>query len=570
MRDLEQAESITGDFLLVSGDVVSNISLEPALAKHRARREKDKNAIMTMILRETNVAHRTKSKASRPVFVIESATERCLHYEEIGWGKYGSNNITMDPEILASSDEVEVREDLVDCRIDICSQDVLLEWSDNFDYTSVRKSFLRGVLKDYETSQKTVHTYVVTDQYAARLRSLRTYDAISKDITERWTYPLCPDSNLESGQSYSYSRDQNYEENNVTVGRSTRVNKSVLGSGTVVGVGSTINGSTLGRRCHIGNNVTVDRAYLWDDVRIDDGVIIRHAIVASNTSIWQNCMIEPATLISYEVQIPEKTTVTKGSRVTKDQDSYRLEDSDTDGSDRSSVSSSDLDYLNSSASSSTFSISTLASVDVDSNSQDYSRRDSFRSDPSDDVGENSGFHNEAMANIFDGLQKGDSLDTIILELNSWRMSTNASQHEVRKALVAALMKSVASLVDEDSTQYKQDTSPREAVRILLPKYKPLAERTIFDQNVDLKVDQVDLLLLIQKELSGWPNGEQLMLFVAQEAYDREIVEENGLLQWWEDERSRKSDVLRVRKLTEPLIAWLQEAEEDEDEDDDSD
>jgi hypothetical protein len=33
----------------VSGDTVSNVDMGPALAAHRARREKDKNAIMTMV-----------------------------------------------------------------------------------------------------------------------------------------------------------------------------------------------------------------------------------------------------------------------------------------------------------------------------------------------------------------------------------------------------------------------------------------------------------------------------------------------------------------------------------------
>ena len=38
MRDLDSRGLLVGDFLLVYGDVVSNLPLESALAAHRARR----------------------------------------------------------------------------------------------------------------------------------------------------------------------------------------------------------------------------------------------------------------------------------------------------------------------------------------------------------------------------------------------------------------------------------------------------------------------------------------------------------------------------------------------------
>jgi len=577
MRDLERAETITGDFLLVSGDVLSNISLEPALAKHRARREKDKNAIMTMILREAGAENRTKSKGSRPTFVIDTATDRCLHYEEMGTRKGGSRHITLDPEILASSGDAEVREDLIDCRIDICTQDVLLAWSDNFDYTSVRKSFLRGVLKDYETYGKTVHTFVVTDLYAARLKSLRAYDAISKDIIGRWTYPFCPDSNLVAGQCYHFARGENYQEDDVTIRRTSHVKRNVMGRGTTIGDGSIITGSTLGRRCKIGRNVTIEDAYVWDDVSVEDGSTIRQAIVADNANMGRNCKIESAALISYGIQMPENTTISEGGRVTKNQDGYVLEGLTDDESDAYSIASSHLAYRNPSASSSVSSISTLASSDAGLETRDSSRRGSVRSDPSDDAVENREFHLEATASIFDGLQKNDPPDTIILELNGYRMSTNASQHEVRKALVAAFIKRISMLMNGDGALGKQGIRATEAVKSLFATYNTLVQRTMFDKDAVLKTDQVDFLLLVQKEVSDRPSGDQLMLFIANEAYEHDILEEDGVVQWREDERSKAGDMLKARGLTETWITRLQEEEdddeseeEDEEEDEDED
>lgn len=167
MRDLDARGLLVGDFLLVYGDVVSNLPLEAALAAHRARRAKDKNAIMTMVLREAGTRHRTKAQGTNPVFVIDPSKDRCLHFEQMP-NREQKHVVSIDPELLSSHQELEIRQDLIDCGIDICTPDVLALWSDNFDFQAPRKGFLHSVLKDYELNGKTIHSYIVTESYAAR------------------------------------------------------------------------------------------------------------------------------------------------------------------------------------------------------------------------------------------------------------------------------------------------------------------------------------------------------------------------------------------------------------------
>ena len=567
MRDLDNRDLITGDFLLVSGDVVSNMSIESALAKHRARREKNKDAIMTMVLREAGIGHRTKSKGTRPVFVIDPGTERCLYYEEMGSRRGRSRQITLDPEFLTGNAEIDVREDLIDCHIDICTLDVLAQWSDNFDFQSLRKSFLHGVLKDYETYGKTIHTYIVTDQYAARVKSLRAYDAISKDVMGRWAYPICPDSNLVRDQSYRFGKGKVYQEDDVVTGKAS-ITKAVIGSRTSIGEDSIISASTIGRRCKIGKNVIIEGAYIWDDVVVGEGSIIREAIIASDTTIGSNCTIESGALVSFGVHLPDHIGISMDRKINRHQESFFDIRVDPEDSDASSIASSHLIYRHPSASSSVSSVSTLASSEDEIGpGRDSSRRSSFRSDPSDEATETRDFHVEATASILDGLQKGDPADTIILELNAHRMSTNASQHEVRKAVAAASMRRVSNLSAGDNAP---GISAREAVGEVFRKYKGLVERTMFDKEADEKVDQVDFLLLLQKEALGRANGDQLLLFVIKEMYDSKIVEEEGVLQWWENEGSTGGEMGRVRGLTEPYITYLREAEEDDESEDEDD
>lgn len=576
MRDLDKRALMTGDFLLVSGDVVSNISIGPVLAKHRARREKNRNAIMTMVLREAGSEHRTKSTGRRPVFVIDPEADRCIHYEEINYREKNDRYVRLTPEMLTTHSQLEIRKDLIDCYVDICTPEVLSLWSDNFDYQSVRQGFLSEVLKDYELNGKTIHTYIVSDQYAARVQSLRAYDAVTKDVMSRWTYPLCPDSNLVTGQSYRFGKGEICLEQGVKLASTSTVkSRCVIGEETSVGENSIVGDSVLGRRCQIGNDVVIESSYLWDDVVVGDGSSIRQAIVAGGVEIGRNCEIERGALISFGVRLAESTTIFANSKIARDtseeQDcaskgGHGLE---TDDSDAISIASSQLVYRNTSANLSQSSISTLNSDDDDA--EPYytnSRRGSLPSEPSDgiDTSKNRDFHLEAAASILDGLQKGDLPENILLELNSYRMAVNANPHEVRRAVVAAFVKRISTVIEGDTSSGLAAKSSEAAVKEVLGKYNALVERNIFDQSdQEQKPDQVDFLLLVQKEVAGKVNEEGILLFVAKEAYFLELVEEDGVLQWWEDERSGADGLRSARGLMEPFIRFLQEAEEEESE-----
>ena len=576
LRDLDKRALMTGDFLLVAGDVVSNISIGPVLAKHRARREKNRNAIMTMVLREAGSEHRTKSSGRRPVFVIDPELDRCVHYEEMNHREMSSRYVRLTPEMLTTHSQLDIREDLIDCYVDICTPEVLSLWSDNFDYQSVRQGFLSEVLKDYELNGKTIHTYIVADQYAARVQSLRAYDAVTKDVMSRWTYPLCPDCNLVPGQSYHFGKGKIYLEQGVKLA-STSIIKSrcVFGEETSIGENSIVGDSVLGRRCHIGKDVVIDNSYIWDDVVVADGSSIRQAIVASGVEIGRNCKIERGALISFGVRIADDTTIPASSKITRGtlsegediaRGGHCLE---TDDSDAASITSSQLVYQKPSANLSQSSISTLNSDDGDDEPyHTSSRRGSLPSELSDGINtsKNRDFHLEAAASILDGLQKGDLPENILLELNSYRMAVNANPHEVRHAVVAAFIKRISTLIEGDTSSGLAAKGSEAAVKEVLCKYNVLVDRNIFDQSdQEQKPDQVDFLLLVQKEVAGKVNEESILLFVAKEAYFLELLEEDGVLQWWKDERSAADGLRSARALMEPFIRFLQEAEEESEE-----
>lgn len=213
------------------------------------------------------------------------------------------------------------------------------------------------------------------------------------------------------------------------------------------------------------------------------------------------------------------------------------------------------------------SISTLSSeLSDDDEYFDRSRSDSFGTLMSDDEGAAGGqFHVDAVASIYDGLRDGLSADVVQLELVGLRMSANASEHEVRQAVVEAFMKRIQQIIDADSA------SAGEAVKQIFGKYKDIVERIVFDQDQDDKPDQVDLLLLIQKDLVGRSKGEALLLFSSKELYDLDLVDEEAFEQWWEDERSSSTEEMKkVKSQTEQFVEWLANAEEDDSDDSDDD
>ena len=554
MRDLDSRDVVTGDFLVVSGDVVANLHLEPALGKHRLRREADKNAIMTILLSEVGSQSQNRGKRRRPVFVIDPIVERCLHYEEIG-GKGGSRYLALDPEFLTTHAEIEVREDLVDPFIDICTPEVLAQWSENFDYQSLRKSFLHGVLKDYELNGKTVHTYILQDRYARRVSNLRAYDAVAQDILGRWTYPFTPDNISLDHHRPLRQIGRSYQGSAVAIGKRSQIKgSSVIGSDTRVGSDSTIRDSTIGSRCRIGSNVHIRHAHIWDDAVIEDHVEIQGpAIIAKGATIRSHVKKRPGSLVTFNAvvdRVPQKSRSGSGQF---DDSPHEIANEGED-SDASSDASVGFVYASPSASTSQSSISTFASSDGDFDATEMSRRSSFRSDPSDETTQDRDFQLEASASILDGLTKGDAADTIFLELNGYRMSVDASQHEVRQAVVLAFVKRISTLSET------QSLGP--VISKLFTDYKTLIDRVILDNAAMEKQDQVDFLMLVQKHVLGRSQGDQILLFITKELYDRDILEEDGILQWWNDPKSSNGEMGQVRGLTQHFITYLQEAEED--------
>lgn len=197
---------------------------------------------------------------------------------------------------------------------------------------------------------------------------------------------------------------------------------------------------------------------------------------------------------------------------------------------------------------------------------DRSRGGSFVSINSDTSSHHAAnFDHEAVDSLLDSFRKNDDSANIQLELASLRMTTNASEHQVRRALIIALVRRISEVIQSGQ-------STKQATEQVLSPHPSLISRTMFDKDVTGKVDQVDLLLLLQADLAHRNDGDSILLHASMKLFDMDVLEEEAFEQWWSDSKSSENEALeKVRGKTQQFVDFLaQEDDSSEEEDDDDD
>lgn len=606
MRELDNKQLITSDFVLVSGDVVSNISLQNILREHRERRVRDKDAIMTMMVREASASHPTRSHAEASVFVLDPSTQQCVYFQSATMhaAQHDDKRVAMETVLFESHRQLEFRNDLIDCQIDICSADVPALFTENFDYQDIRHDFVHGILTS-DILGKTIFCSVQTSGYAARVRSLQVYDAISRDVMARWAFPMVLDTNFDEGETYTCSRGNIYREQSVVMDRLTKIGHNVcLGKGTRIGPNTCIKNAIIGRGCTIGANVKIDGAYIWDNVFIGDNCTIEKSVIAEKVFIHAGCQVLSGAVIGTGCKILEGSVVRANTKLTSiaaeepdvrigDFDAalvgeegvgYPMEDlieseddedtgGDLDSESRAMMHSLKFDLVKCMMDLG-FSDDSLSEADGSgSESDDDSigimrpRTDSAMTSSTveEDEVENRAFFNEAKQSLQRSFEENHSVDNALLELNTLRMAENVNYVQVRSALVTALLERMHEQVNDGNG------APSAVVNAVMKRWGELLQRVIFSPD-----EQVSTILSLQQICSDRLDLIRYFGLVLQAMYNFDVVDEDAINNWFESSYSRNgsAEFDRLRdKNGRQFVEWLAEADEDdedEDEDDDED
>ncbi|KAF9929030.1 hypothetical protein FBU30_001939 [Linnemannia zychae] len=579
MRELDAKQLIDTDFILVTGDVVSNMKLDQVLEEHRARRQADKSAIMTMVLKKASPQHRSRSVGDGSLFVLDQGSKECLHYQPVKAFKRTREDrrMIMDMEIFEKHPEIQIRNDLIDCQVDICSVEVPALFTENFDYQDIRADFVHGILTS-DLLGKTIHFHEVGDVYAARVRSTQMYDAVSKDIISRWTFPMVPDSNLQNGDCYEYRRGLVYKEKSAVLSRTCVVEeKVVIGANTQISERAVLSNCVIGKNCIIGANVKIDNAYIWDNVMIKDNCVVQHSIIANNAILEQGVTINKGCLISFNVTVGANTTVPAYSRLTAlaedaEDDSaaelvsdiavvgatgYGRSFTEAEGSDDEDE---EEDPRNKLVNQLAFDMS---KVEIASKEQEDSASD-FESEASDlednQISPEEELDREVAATLDRAFQEGHDVDIAVLELNTLRMATFSNFMEMRKRVIPGVLKHIDPTAKPGSGKTAKE---------ILNRWGSLVGKMIHDAE-----DQIDGAHILHRACAALFKDLALAQKVFAPAlryfYDEDILEEDAILEWYHSEKSQKgTDVeKKLRDIAAPMVQYLEQSDSDDDSDED--
>ncbi|PRT57051.1 Translation initiation factor eIF-2B subunit epsilon [Wickerhamiella sorbophila] len=542
MRDLDSRGIIKSDFLLISGDVVCNMDFNKIWDGHVKRKQQDKNCIMTSVLRQGAATHRTRPRQTG-LYILNQETNQVVGYE---WD-INVRKVSLDATELLSRPSVAFRNDLIDCYIDICTPDVPALFQENFDYELLRRDFVNGILTS-DLLGKAIYAHILTDDYAARVESFRTYDAVSRDVIGRYAYPLVVDSR----GTYVYRKGHIYVQNNVVLSQSSHIGRNtVIGRNTKVGSNTVITNSVIGRNCTIGDSVVLKDAYIWDDVTIHDNVKITESLVGSNAIVGAGAVLNPGVIVGFGHAVEANADIAQNSRLCR---SFSKECEVSDDEDDEN-NHNEMGLLTSRMDDIYLSDDSIASTSRgDSNRRTKKTKRSLSAisatsvmSARSDEGEED-FFNEAVESISRAILDNHSQDVSILELNTLRMTMNASYDKVQAAVIHALVRHISHLVTH--------TDPKTATVGVFRQFTPLLKRVTFDLD-----DEVMVAHCIESECVGRNHGESILIYAMMTLYDTDVISEEAVYKWWDGEAVSTE----VRKLVAQWVDWLRNAESESDE-----
>ena len=592
LRDIDAQSLISTDFVLVSGDLVANMRLLEVVRRHRELKKKDKNLVMTCVYKKAEPRHRTRSIEDDVLICTDAGDGQLLYCEK----PMKQRRMDLPLSLLDDHREVEVRYDLLDCHISICSPCVPQLFTDNFDYQT-RHHFIRGILVNEDIMGNHIYTHIISDQYAARVCNLNTYDAVSKDVIHRWVYPLVPDN---TDEACSYGRRNIYLNTNVSLAFGCELHEDVvIGRNTSIGVSTHITQSSIGHNCQIGDNVVIEGAYIWDNCVVESGSKIYRSILCDSVYVKSNVVVEAGCILSYGVIVGPEFTVKGGSKITLSRDTgapgagggegdwgeeegeeERTEvthRSPSEDSDPAEVGGEGRGFLwqpppDDDEESDQF-VAEKWPVDEAGSSGGETSSGSSRGStpdpahPSHQFSEGSDvdnllFYNEIIDLVRSGLAEGVSMDNTILMINAAKHAYNIPIHEVPLAIVKAILegprRSTATTPGVAPNTQPSDTMTY--IKSAIPYFTSLLRHYIKDQTLQLSVVET-LVDCAEKQQAMLTNLARLVLLF----YNQDIVEESVILSWHERYSSAGSDSPKRREVlgaVKPVVEWLQTASEE--------
>lgn len=358
MREIDAHQVIKSDFVLIHGDAVGNMDLSAVIAAHKQRRQVDRNAIMTICTMSSAVHSRARRQGDLSIFTLAPRTSQLLHYASVP-AVPRKKQLKLPLELFESAGhgvELDVRNDLVDCGVDICSIDVPPLFTENFDYQLLRREFVQGILtSDLLEAKIFVHVAPMADAsamssgepwssrsggvlgtptygtgYMLRVSDPRRMDAASRDILAGWTYPYTPRLGLPGGAKYTAHSCNRYLGARAYMASSAYLgHRSMLGTEARLEAHSEVHQSVLGARVVVGERSQVRDSFLFDDVHIGHDCTVTGAILGRRVQVLNGVHLHRGTIVGEGCVVGPQVTLPVNAHVSMQ--AFRAAEDDSDG-----------------------------------------------------------------------------------------------------------------------------------------------------------------------------------------------------------------------------------------------
>lgn len=536
LRHLDACALIRDDFVLLWGNVVGKLSFLSLVKRFKALRKRDRGAVMTLV-------YQRGSSDSGQTLVLSSETGRVLHHSK----SPGKINLSLDL-VLGEDASVQVRRDLFETNVAICSTAVPCLFADNFDFQT-KDDFVKGLLINEEILNSTLYVHVVNGGYVNEVFDWPSYQKVTHDILHRWSYPQVP----EIIDKYSLRYGNIYFGDNLKLALTCNVgNDTVIGSNSQLGSGTCVVNSIIGKNCMIGSNVTIENTYLFDGVQVKDNCVIQFSVIGQNCTITENCHITESCILGSDVVIESNTNLEQqrvhnfnvNGKMKKMSSKAYIYDAEND-----SDSDNDQQVCGLTHRKRSYSMNSNSSSDTDD-------ADSVAASVPDDMYM---FYSEVVDSLVRGFEDHVLCDNLILEINSSRYAYNINYREANFQVIRAMLTLNTKAQMDVLNQVRYFTQLQSQLNYFLPVLKN------YIKNMD---SCEDCLSAIEDVAKGEEMLNTVVVKVIHHLYNENVLSEESILKW--HQKNEDSQFARnIRKKADKLIEWLKDAEEETDSDEDS-
>ncbi|PXF49186.1 Translation initiation factor eIF-2B subunit epsilon [Gracilariopsis chorda] len=281
LRDIERRDDLrpTDDFVIVSAGSVFNLDVSKLLEQHKKRRKADHNWLITTVLRRG-----AGSAWKGLVVVVESQTGTLIKYTT-DYKSPINIDVMEHNTALQNGSQAEIVSNVLDCGLDICSPELLVEFRENFYYDRVR-SYIREKLEggEAEVFGNRMYAHFVDSrkgQYASSVTSLASLAQTTLDVLNGWMKPYDEDVfNDDAKQGTIHFFQSSYI-----------VENSAVGNNVSIDIGSTVIDSVIGNNVQIGSDVTILRSIIMDHSQVADRSFVVRSILEKECNVLPDSII---------------------------------------------------------------------------------------------------------------------------------------------------------------------------------------------------------------------------------------------------------------------------------------